>query len=204
MRQRGKEAIILCFPGGQSFVYHSHSWVSFHVWLLRYMNLYGRLPGSYILEFGTYSINAMHPKTRKILQLLRLRQVLHETCPLLCYKMVSGYCSFYLCFCLGHDGKYILLKSKEVQTICLLYCVFVVLVLLFLSYLGLRSLSHSLEIFEAKLNPLVSRCKHVLFLTFRSLYKHYVYKVHLKTSNFFLSPPGRSLSLSFKTSSYLP
>nr|POE89004.1 60s ribosomal protein l7-4 [Quercus suber] len=32
-------------------------------------------PGSYILEFGTYSINAMHPKTRKILQLLRLRQI---------------------------------------------------------------------------------------------------------------------------------
>jgi len=27
------------------------------------------------VELGTYSINAMHPKTRKILQLLRLRQV---------------------------------------------------------------------------------------------------------------------------------
>ena len=38
-----------------------------------------RSPGSYILEFGTYSINAMHPKTRKILQLLRLRQVLQFT-----------------------------------------------------------------------------------------------------------------------------
>nr|POE89003.1 60s ribosomal protein l7-4 [Quercus suber] len=32
-------------------------------------------PGSYILEFGTYSINDMHPKTRKILKLLRLRQI---------------------------------------------------------------------------------------------------------------------------------
>ena len=95
------------------------------------MNLYGRSPGSYFFEFGTYSINAMHPKTRKILQLLRLRQVLHETHPLLYYKMVSGYCSFYLCFCLGHDSKYILLKSKEVQTICLLYWVVLVKVLLF-------------------------------------------------------------------------
>lgn len=27
------------------------------------------------VKLGTYSINAMHPKTRKILQLLRLRQV---------------------------------------------------------------------------------------------------------------------------------
>ena len=54
----------------QTFVYHSNSWVSFHVWLLRYMNLYGRSPGSYILEFGTYGINSMHPKTRKILQLV--------------------------------------------------------------------------------------------------------------------------------------
>ena len=77
------------------------------------MNLYGRSPGSYILEFGTYSINAMHPKTRKILQLLRLRQVLHETHPLWYYKMVSGYCSFYLCFCLGHEGKYILVKANS-------------------------------------------------------------------------------------------
>ena len=75
--------------------------------------------------------------------------------PLWYYIMVSSYCGFYLCFCLGHDGKYILLRVRQVQTICLLYCVFVVLVLLFLSYLGLRSLSHSLEIFEAKLNPLV-------------------------------------------------
>ena len=120
-----------------------------------------------LLEFGTYSINAMHPKTRKILQLLRLRQVLHETHPLWYYIAVSGYYGFY--FCLGH----------ETQTICLLYCVFVyrLAVLLFLSYLGLRSLSHSLEFFEAKLNPLVSRCKHVLFLTFRSLYKYYVYTI---------------------------
>ena len=85
--------------GGQTFVYHSHSWVSFHVWLLRYMNLYGRLPGSYILEFGTYSIIAMHPKTRKILQLLRLRQVLHETHPSWYYTMVIGYCGFCLCLC---------------------------------------------------------------------------------------------------------
>ena len=98
--------------GGQTFVYHSHSWVSFHVWLLRYVNLCGRSPDSYILEFGTYNINAIHPKTRKILQLLRLRQVLHETHPLWYHIMVSGYCGFYLCFCLGHDGKYILLKGK--------------------------------------------------------------------------------------------
>jgi hypothetical protein len=28
-----------------------------------------------IVKFVTFSINAMHPKTRKILQLLRLRQV---------------------------------------------------------------------------------------------------------------------------------
>ena len=111
VRQRWKEAIILCFPGGQTFVYHSHSWVSFHVWLLRYVNLCGRSPGSYILEFGTYNINAMHPKTRKILQLLRLRQVLHETHPLWYYITVSGYYGFYLCFCLGHEGKYILLKG---------------------------------------------------------------------------------------------
>ena len=76
------------------------------------MNLYGRSPGSYFFEFGTYSINAMHPKTRKIMQLLRLRQVLHETHPLWYYTMAIDYCGFYLCLCLGHDGKYILLKGK--------------------------------------------------------------------------------------------
>ena len=37
---------------------------------------------------------------------------LHETHPLWYYKMISGYGSFYLCFCLGQEGKYILLKAK--------------------------------------------------------------------------------------------
>ena len=32
--------------------------------------------------------------------------------PLWYYIMVSSYCGFYLCFCLGHDSKYILLKGK--------------------------------------------------------------------------------------------
>ena len=106
-----------------------------------------------------------------------LRQVLHETHPLWHYIIVSGYCGFYLCFFLVMTVNKSFWRVRQVQTICLLYCVFVVLVLLFLSYLGLRSLSHSLEIFEAKLNHLVSRCKHVLFLTFRSLSKHYVYTI---------------------------
>ena len=66
-------------------------------------------------------------------------------------------------------------RLRQVQTICLLYWVFLVNVLLFLSYLSLSSLSHSLEIFEVKLKHVVSRCLGVstfLFWPFRSLYMH--------------------------------
>uniref|UniRef100_A0A7N2LST8 60S ribosomal protein L7 n=1 Tax=Quercus lobata TaxID=97700 RepID=A0A7N2LST8_QUELO len=42
--------------------------------LKREAKMKGGFNCSYILEFGTYNINAMHPKTRKIMQLLRLRQ----------------------------------------------------------------------------------------------------------------------------------
>ena len=112
----------------------------------------------YFLEFGTYSINATHPKTRKILQLLRLRQVLHETHPLWYYKMATGYCSFYLCFCVGHDDKYILLKAKAGSDYLLIVPGSFSESTRFLSYLSLSSLGHSLQIFEPKLKHLVSRC----------------------------------------------
>ena len=123
------------------------------------------------MEFGTYSINAMHPKTRKILQLLRLRQVLHETHPLWYYKMATGYCSFYLCFCVGHDDKYILLKAKAGSDYLLIVPGSFSESTRFLSYLSLSSLGHSLQIFEPKLKHLVSRCLGVctfFILTFQN------------------------------------
>ena len=56
------------------------------------------------------SINAMHPKTRKILQLLRLRQVLHETM-FLCLEL---YVSIkYTLFLIG-----LLLNDLKLEALC--------------------------------------------------------------------------------------